>query len=256
MSHLALAIWLAAMCIQRAFSGVEVDPTSCSRFAELRVVSPEPVENTLLQESALRLEVAINFRDCGGDSSWASLAAENFQVHVNEAEWLSVRLEECVHPRATVSVCTLWLLYLEAGPKRVSVAMVDEVVGYETEDSVFFFADADKYAEQLNERNPWMAAFELPQQPQASAVLENVALHKPTMQQSTALGKESGLAVDGNTDCDFQAGSCSHTGSSDGLAGTLDPWWTVDLLDVYHIHHIRILNRGSIHPLAAFGIML
>ncbi len=47
--------------------------------------------------------------------------------------------------------------------------------------------------------------------------------------------------------CRFQKGSCSHTGSHDGLTPTANPWWTVDLGRPYVLL--------SYLPLAAFLLL-
>eukprot|EP00961_Rhodomonas_salina_P295920 3935880-Rhodomonas_salina.3 len=231
-------------------SDIEFDTEPCSRFVSLRIVSPEAVSNTMLKESGiLELQVDISQQPCEGDQGQPPpLTVENFQLYINEAEWFSLRLQGCVGDPGLHSRCTLLLEYMDPGPKRISVAVVDGSDGSVTEDSVFFFADADKHVEQMRERNPWMLVDRTALPEDTSVLLENVALHKPAVQQSTALGRGAELAVDGNTECDFQAGSCSHTGSVDGLSGTLDPWWTVDLEEIVQIHHIRILNRGLAPP--------
>ena len=54
----------------------------------------------------------------------------------------------------------------------------------------------------------------------------NLALNKPATQSSTATGGAAGLAVDGNTNGNFFAGSVSHT-LLDNQA-----WWQVDLTTV------------------------
>ncbi|XP_061171836.1 fucolectin-like [Saccostrea echinata] len=70
-------------------------------------------------------------------------------------------------------------------------------------------------------------------------VLQNITVGKPTEQSSTFWGFESGLAVDGNRNTDIDANSCTTTASDDA-----NPWWRVDLLNVYYIVSVRMLNRG------------
>ncbi|XP_062576819.1 fucolectin-1-like [Saccostrea cucullata] len=70
-------------------------------------------------------------------------------------------------------------------------------------------------------------------------VLRNITVGKPTEQISTFREFESGLAVDGIRNTDIDALSCSHTDVSDD-----NPWWRVDLLKVYFIVTVRMLNRG------------
>jgi len=69
----------------------------------------------------------------------------------------------------------------------------------------------------------------------------NLAAGKPTAQSSTYPGGQSGKAVDGNPDTEFNNGHCSHT--------KLDPsssWWSVDLgSDNVLVYEVRIVNRFS-----------
>ena len=82
-----------------------------------------------------------------------------------------------------------------------------------------------------------------------STYTENLAAGKTTAQSSTYLGEpggpggQSGKAVDGDPDTEFDNGHCSHT--------ELNPspsWWRVDLgsnnVPVYEVH---IVNRFSQH---------
>jgi hypothetical protein len=78
-----------------------------------------------------------------------------------------------------------------------------------------------------------------------ATILKNVAEGKEAWQQSTALNADASRAVDGRLACVFQEGSCSHTGSHDGLLGTDAPWWTVNLAAQHDIHYIHIFNRGD-----------
>ena len=62
----------------------------------------------------------------------------------------------------------------------------------------------------------------------------NLALNKDTY-QSTTLGRHpADKAVDGNR---YEYQSCTHTASE------TDPFWVVDLGEVYQIGHISITNR-------------
>ncbi|MBC6993354.1 RICIN domain-containing protein [Neolewinella lacunae] len=69
----------------------------------------------------------------------------------------------------------------------------------------------------------------------------NVALNKSATQSSEHVSNAGGAskAVDGKTDGRWQNGSVTHTSS----AGQNNPWWTVDLGDIYEISRIRIWNR-------------
>eukprot|EP00105_Crassostrea_gigas_P046625 XP_019930773.1 PREDICTED: uncharacterized protein LOC105348035 isoform X2 [Crassostrea gigas] len=70
-------------------------------------------------------------------------------------------------------------------------------------------------------------------------VLPNIALRKPAEQSSTLLHYHATYAVDGNRGTDVGVDKCTHTGDGD-----TNPWWRVDLLAVYSITSVRILNRG------------
>lgn len=70
-------------------------------------------------------------------------------------------------------------------------------------------------------------------------VLQNIALGKPAEQSATLTYYGAEYAVDGNRGTDHIQDKCAHTGDGD-----TNPWWRVDLLDVYTITSVRILNRG------------
>ncbi len=65
----------------------------------------------------------------------------------------------------------------------------------------------------------------------------NVALGKTATQSSTSYGGVASLAVDGNTNGAYAAGSLSHT------AEEAQPYWQVDLGGAYWIGEVRIYNR-------------
>ena len=67
--------------------------------------------------------------------------------------------------------------------------------------------------------------------------ISNLALQKPTQQQSTSHEGSSARAVDGNKDGDYAALSCSHTDYGSGN------WWMVDLESTNVIYEVRIHNR-------------
>jgi hypothetical protein len=70
----------------------------------------------------------------------------------------------------------------------------------------------------------------------------NLALNKRATQSSnyTNTSGQPSKAVDGNTDGRWQSGSVTHT---QGGQGQNNPWWSVDLGEVYEITQIRIWNR-------------
>ncbi|XP_064410083.1 fucolectin-like [Latimeria chalumnae] len=74
---------------------------------------------------------------------------------------------------------------------------------------------------------------------------ENVALRGKAT-QSSVYTKQDGFHLgnamngnDGNNNSDYFLGSCTHTLFEN------NPWWRVDLLDVYRISRIVITNRGD-----------
>uniref|UniRef100_A0A668U7M9 Fucolectin tachylectin-4 pentraxin-1 domain-containing protein n=1 Tax=Oreochromis aureus TaxID=47969 RepID=A0A668U7M9_OREAU len=71
-------------------------------------------------------------------------------------------------------------------------------------------------------------------------LLYNLALKKTAVQSSTSgpLGT-AGRAVDGNRDASYQRGSCTLTN------GQSNPWWRVDLVNVYTIGAVMITNRDE-----------
>ncbi|MFY9254245.1 MAG: DUF1553 domain-containing protein [Fuerstiella sp.] len=66
---------------------------------------------------------------------------------------------------------------------------------------------------------------------------KNVAMGGQVTQHSTAFGGPANLAVDGNTDGDFQKNSVTHTDTVD------DPWWEVDLGALQSIERVVVWNR-------------
>ncbi|XP_062588202.1 uncharacterized protein LOC134249849 [Saccostrea cucullata] len=69
----------------------------------------------------------------------------------------------------------------------------------------------------------------------------NIAVGKPAAESSTAVpGSPAVVAVDGNRDTNWFSGSCTHTGFNENT-----PWWRVDLLNIYYIVTVRMLNRGD-----------
>uniref|UniRef100_A0A3Q4H6U4 Si:ch73-359m17.2 n=1 Tax=Neolamprologus brichardi TaxID=32507 RepID=A0A3Q4H6U4_NEOBR len=74
-----------------------------------------------------------------------------------------------------------------------------------------------------------------------SQLLYNVALKKTAVQSSTSstVGT-AGRAVDGNRDASYQRGSCTLT------SGQSNPWWRVDLVNVYTIGTVMITNRDEL----------
>lgn len=75
----------------------------------------------------------------------------------------------------------------------------------------------------------------------SDSIFENVALRGKATQSSRHGDAFSAAynAIDGNRDSTHTHGSCTHT------AGQTNPWWRVDLLDVYTISSVIITNRGD-----------
>ncbi|XP_048057775.1 uncharacterized protein LOC125275128 [Megalobrama amblycephala] len=68
----------------------------------------------------------------------------------------------------------------------------------------------------------------------------NLALNAKAVQSS--LGHPLGdaqHAVDGKRDSDYFKGSCTHTNSE------FNPWWRVDLGNIYSVYSVAITNRGD-----------
>lgn len=70
----------------------------------------------------------------------------------------------------------------------------------------------------------------------------NVALNKPATQSSTLDGRSADLAVDGDTNGDYAAGSVTHTS-----CGRQD-WWRVDLQGSYALSEVKLYNRSDFAP--------
>ncbi|XP_035678075.1 fucolectin-like [Branchiostoma floridae] len=68
----------------------------------------------------------------------------------------------------------------------------------------------------------------------------NVALGKPAFQTSSHPQFPASLAVDGNTNTDMRAGSCTHTRD---YPGEDNPTWWVDLGQSYVVDRLIIFNR-------------
>lgn len=86
----------------------------------------------------------------------------------------------------------------------------------------------------------------VPARPAPPTVPEELPLStgKPTFQSSTARGGFDFLAVDGNRNGNYDAGSCTFTGVGKKLK-TQDPWWTVDLGKSFNVTRVAITNRSD-----------
>ncbi|CAM4630528.1 unnamed protein product [Leuciscus chuanchicus] len=71
------------------------------------------------------------------------------------------------------------------------------------------------------------------------SISRNLALGATVVQSSTIYGGEAKRAVDGNMDSNWYHAACTHTGRE------RDPWWRVDLGQVYRVTRVNILNRGD-----------
>ncbi len=65
----------------------------------------------------------------------------------------------------------------------------------------------------------------------------NIALNGKATQHSTDYAGPPELAIDGNTDGDYQKMSVTHTDTVD------EPWWEVDLGDVHPVERVTVWNR-------------
>ncbi|XP_071234909.1 uncharacterized protein [Salvelinus alpinus] len=70
----------------------------------------------------------------------------------------------------------------------------------------------------------------------------NVALKGVAAQSSLYGIGEASNAIDGNREPEYNKRSCSHTQDD------TNPWWRVDLLDLYRVTAVTITNRGDVVP--------
>ncbi|XP_055757088.1 uncharacterized protein LOC129835476 [Salvelinus fontinalis] len=70
----------------------------------------------------------------------------------------------------------------------------------------------------------------------------NVALKGVASQSSPNGYGNAHNAVDGNRESNYHKRSCTHTQQE------TNPWWRVDLLDVYKVTAVSIINRGDVVP--------
>ncbi|XP_032893986.1 uncharacterized protein LOC116984036 [Amblyraja radiata] len=73
----------------------------------------------------------------------------------------------------------------------------------------------------------------------SSSGTENVAFGALPKQSSTDEEAIAERAIDGNSDSDFTHGSCARTRKSN------NPWWRVDLIEIYNVSDVRITNRAD-----------
>ncbi|XP_048057798.1 uncharacterized protein LOC125275143 isoform X2 [Megalobrama amblycephala] len=81
-------------------------------------------------------------------------------------------------------------------------------------------------------------------------VPRNLALGATAVQSSTYPQSGAQNAVDGNRNPIFSRQSCSATN------GDRNPWWRVDLLNVYKITRVSITNRGDCCPERMNGVQI
>uniref|UniRef100_A0A4W5LMG2 Fucolectin tachylectin-4 pentraxin-1 domain-containing protein n=1 Tax=Hucho hucho TaxID=62062 RepID=A0A4W5LMG2_9TELE len=70
----------------------------------------------------------------------------------------------------------------------------------------------------------------------------NVALKGVATQSSLYGDGQAHNAIDGNRESNYHKRSCTHTEQD------TNPWWRVDLLDVYRVTAVTITNRGDVVP--------
>ena len=70
-------------------------------------------------------------------------------------------------------------------------------------------------------------------------ISDNLAFGKQTNQSSVEFGGVSSRAVDGISNADYYANSCTHTGKE------LNPWWRVDLGQVEPVSEIYLVNQEN-----------
>ena len=70
-------------------------------------------------------------------------------------------------------------------------------------------------------------------------ISDNLAFGKQTNQSSVEFGGVSSRAVDGISNTDYYANSCTHTDRE------YNPWWRVDLGQVEQVSEIYIVNQEN-----------
>ncbi|KAM4651381.1 uncharacterized protein O3C94_013875 [Discoglossus pictus] len=105
---------------------------------------------------------------------------------------------------------------------RIPFFESDEKDYYDTSDSIFDFLFDDKPVSDVPEDGV------------------NLAFRGITSQSSTydKFGN-SANAIDGSKNTRYMSGHCSHTDLD------IEPWWRVDLTDVYNVTKVKIMNRGD-----------
>uniref|UniRef100_A0AAZ3QRQ4 Fucolectin tachylectin-4 pentraxin-1 domain-containing protein n=1 Tax=Oncorhynchus tshawytscha TaxID=74940 RepID=A0AAZ3QRQ4_ONCTS len=76
----------------------------------------------------------------------------------------------------------------------------------------------------------------------ASASTVNVTVKGVATQSSLYGDGQANNAIDGNRESDYHKMSCTHTEQE------TNPWWRVDLLDLYRVTAVTITNRGDVVP--------
>ncbi|XP_034533075.1 fucolectin-like [Notolabrus celidotus] len=71
-------------------------------------------------------------------------------------------------------------------------------------------------------------------------LLENVALGRKAEQSSSIYTGTAEKAVDGNRDPRYENGFCAHTKKES------NPWWRVELQDVYKVTAVMVTNRDKV----------
>lgn len=84
---------------------------------------------------------------------------------------------------------------------------------------------------------------------------QNIALHRPTRQSTTAFHGDSGQAVDGHT-CPFydiseNKFSCTHT----KVVSKIVPYWMVDLEGLPEIYYMKIFNRDDLEQKFSYRLL-
>ena len=73
----------------------------------------------------------------------------------------------------------------------------------------------------------------------ARVISDNLAFGKQTNQSSVEFGGVSSRAVDGISNTDYYANSCTHTDIE------LNSWWRVDLGQVEQVSEIYLVNQEN-----------
>lgn len=144
--------------------------------------------------------------------------------------------------------CPLKIHHLVPGPIRL-IAIVETADGEEVANArVFLTLEGALARAELLQRNEWIQNHTI-QRGRQARVEVNLALGGIATQHSTSFNGIAERAIDGETNGDWNAGSCTSTGGfgeHDSIHDADDPWWTVALKGgMASVRAITIYNRAD-----------